>query len=90
MTKAARRRELRERRAAAEQELADIRAGLDAAWSAFNHTADPELLEASILEISALRSKYSRTLRALKAVAADAAAERTRPHRSLGTVSVEP
>ena len=71
MTKAARRREQRERREATERELSGLRAGLDAAYSVFNHTADPELLEASILEISALQSKYSCMLRSLKAIGRD-------------------
>lgn len=68
MCKAARRREQRERLRAAMQELSGLQASLESAYSVFNHTADPELLEASILEISALRSKYSRMLRSLKAL----------------------
>ena len=50
----------------AESELDRVRDGLAAAYSVFNNTADPELLEASILEISALQSRYSVMLRAIK------------------------
>ena len=66
MKKTARRRELRERRDAAEQEINDLLHSLASAYSVFDHTADPELLEASILEISALKSRYSSALRGLK------------------------
>ena len=64
--KAALRRERRERRSAEERELLGIRSSLACAYSAFNATADPELLEASILEIRALKSRYSSALRAHK------------------------
>lgn len=50
----------------AETELGRVRDGLAAAYSVFNSTADPELLEASILEISALRSRYGIMLRNIK------------------------
>ena len=66
MGKRALRRERRARRAAAVEELIALRAGMDAAYSVFNHTADPELLEASILEIRALQSRYGHALRNLK------------------------
>ena len=64
--RAALRRERREKRSAALRELTGIRSNLACAYSAFNATADPELLEASILEICALKSRYSSALRSLK------------------------
>ena len=66
MRKAALRKERRERRLAAERELDDLQHSLASAYSVFDHTADPELLEASILEICALKSRYSSALRGLK------------------------
>lgn len=66
MSKAAQRRERRDRQAAMVRELSELRAGLDGAYSVFNHTADQEMVEASILEIGALQSKYSCLLRSLK------------------------
>ena len=66
MKKAARRKEQRERRCAAEQELNALLHSLASAYSVFDHTADPELLEASILEICALKSRYSSALKGLK------------------------
>ena len=68
MSKAAQRRERRERQAAMVQELTELRAGLDGAYSVFNHTADQEMVEASILEIGALQSKYGCLLRSLKSI----------------------
>lgn len=62
------RRQERERFQTAERELSELRSGLAGAYSAFNHTADPELVEASILEIGALQSRYSSALRAIKAL----------------------
>ena len=66
MSGASRRRERRERREAARRELEELLDGLSSAYSTFNHTLDPELLEASILEIRALQSRYSSALRSLK------------------------
>ncbi len=48
------------------QELVDVRSSLEQAYCVFNSTSDPEVLETSILEIQALQSKYSNTLRNLK------------------------
>ena len=62
----ARRKEERERRSSAMRELLDLQDSLAGAYSAFNHTADPALLEASILEIGALQSRYNSALRRLK------------------------
>ena len=59
-------REHRERLAAAEREVFDLQIGIECAYSVFNNTADPELLEASILEIRALQSRYGCALRNLK------------------------
>ncbi len=50
----------------ARSELLGIRDAMESAYSIFNSTADPELLEASILEIGALQTRYSRMLRDLK------------------------
>lgn len=50
----------------AREELYGVRNAMDAAYSLFNSTADPELVEASILELSALQAKYSRLIRELK------------------------
>lgn len=55
----------------AESELNRLRDGLAAAYSVFNNTADPELLEASILEISALQSRYSVMLRNIKTISGE-------------------
>ncbi len=66
MSKAARRRERREQQTAAEREILQLQNSLSCAYSTFNHTLDPELLEASILEIQALQSRYSSALRGLK------------------------
>ena len=66
MKKAALRREQRERRYAAEREISELLHSLASAYSVFDHTADPELLEASILEICALKSRYSSALKGLK------------------------
>lgn len=66
MRKARKRREQEQLLSSARQELADVRNSLERAYSVFNNTSDPELIEASILEIRALQSKYSHTLRNLK------------------------
>ena len=50
----------------AKSELHSVRSSLEQAYSVFNHTADPELIEITVLEISALQSKYSRILKNLK------------------------
>ena len=68
----ARRREQQELQDAAVRELRELRASLAGAFSAFNHTADPALLEASILEIGALQSRYCSALRSFKALCREA------------------
>lgn len=50
----------------AKNELIGVRNAMDAAYSVFNSTSDPDMLEASILEIGALQTKYSHMLRDLK------------------------
>lgn len=66
MRKARKRQEAELMFNSARQELVDVRSSLEQAYCVFNSTADPELLETSILEIQALQSKYSHTLRNLK------------------------
>ncbi|MBE6914784.1 MAG: hypothetical protein E7472_07645 [Ruminococcaceae bacterium] len=58
----------RERFLQATQELFLLRDDLTEAYRVFNSTSDPALLEASILEIGALQSKYSCMLRNIKAM----------------------
>ena len=66
LTRQNERRALRERLQAAQTELGELHDALSRAYEVFDRTDDPELLEASILEISALQSKYSRRLRDIK------------------------
>ena len=61
-------RRQREFTEAAAAELARLQDGLRRAYDIFNGTADPALLEASILEIGALQSRYGALLRELKAM----------------------
>lgn len=72
------------RLAAAAAELDALRDALCRAYNVFNATGDPVLLEASILEIAALRARYDSRLRSIKAM------DEASPYRSLGTVSVLP
>ena len=48
------------------QELVELRAALNSAYRIFNSSSDPSIVEASILEISALQTRYGRMLRDLK------------------------
>ena len=50
----------------AQQELSALRSQLADAYGIFNRTVDPALLEASILEISALQVRCDRLLRSIK------------------------
>lgn len=68
MRKSALRKQQKERRAAAARELSGIQAQLDGSYALLNQTADPALLEACILEISALQSRYGNALRGLKSL----------------------
>ena len=56
------------RMASAEAELCAVSEALQRAYTVFNRTDDPALLEASILEIGALRAKYGSALRNIKAL----------------------
>ena len=47
-------------------ELNEIRGSLGAAYRSFNNTTDPDLLDASIYEINALRARYDHALRRAK------------------------
>lgn len=48
-------------------ELNAIRDSLSTAYARFNSTNDPDLLEASIFEINALRARYNMALRRCRA-----------------------
>ena len=60
------RREAQRRYSEARCELFELRDSLDKAYCVFNSSSDPELIEASILEISALQSRYGCMLRDIK------------------------
>lgn len=71
MSRIKEKRELMERLAAAQGELERLKLNLGAAYDLFNSTSDPELLEACILEISALHARYSAALRNIKSMDGD-------------------
>ena len=50
----------------ARRELRNMQNSMEHAYSVFNHTVDPDLLEASILELRALQSRYDHLLRSMK------------------------
>ena len=50
----------------ARHELRNMQNSMEHAYSVFNHTVDPDLLEASILELRALQSRYDHMLRNMK------------------------
>ena len=50
----------------ATRELRNMQNSIEHAYSVFNHTVDPDLLEASILELRALQSRYDHLLRSMK------------------------
>lgn len=50
----------------ARHELRNMQNSMEHAYSVFNHTVDPDLLEASILEMRALQSRYDHLLRNMK------------------------
>ena len=64
-------RELRRSIALARDELEQLRESLEQSYSAFNSTSDPEILEACILDFSALRRRYSAALRNIKSMDGD-------------------
>ena len=47
-------------------ELSDTRFALSQAYAYFNHVTEPELVDASIFEISAAQSRYNYLLRVIK------------------------
>ncbi|MEG1632573.1 MAG: DUF2508 family protein [Oscillospiraceae bacterium] len=47
-------------------ELSDIRGSLEDAYSRFNVLTDPNMMDACIFEISALRSRYNYAVKAIK------------------------
>ncbi len=49
--------------ASVSSQLREIRISLNDAWSIFNNTSDPELTEASIYEINALRARYDHIIK---------------------------
>ena len=50
----------------ARRELKAMQNSMEHAYSVFNNTVDPDLLEASILELRALQSRYDHLLRNMK------------------------
>jgi len=64
-------RELKRRIALAVGELEQLRLSLEQSYCAFNSASDPEILEACILEIAALRNRYSAALRNIKSMDGD-------------------
>lgn len=54
-------------------ELSDVRFALSQAYTRFNSTVEPELIDASIYEINAIESRYNYLLRILKQQEATAA-----------------
>ena len=71
MSRIKEKRLLAEKLSAARRELDSLKNRLDSAYRAFNQGTDPELLEACILEISALHSRYSAALRNIKSMDGD-------------------
>ena len=55
------------------RELSEMHEALENAYRCFNQAGDPELVEASIYEINAARSRCSYLLRAIKEVGGEAA-----------------
>jgi len=53
----------------ATEEIVEILGSLSAAYSCFNNISDPDLTEAYIYEINALRTRYDCALRRLKQAA---------------------
>ncbi len=51
--------------------LAQTRTYIQQAYTAFNGTDDPDLIDSYVFEINALQSRYSYLLRRIKAVEAD-------------------
>ena len=66
MTRSRRQKEKNTQLSSARQEIFELRSALSQAYRAFNASSDPDIVEASILEISALQARYGRMLRDLK------------------------
>lgn len=71
MSRISEKRNLRRRLASALEELNALETSLRDAYRCFNTSTDPEILEASILEISALHSRRSAALRNIKSMDGD-------------------
>ncbi len=71
MSRMKERRILMEKLGAAQRELETLQNGLREAYICFNSCSDPEILEACIHEISALRSRCSAAWRNIKAMDGD-------------------
>lgn len=71
MSRLREKRELMQRIGIARGELERLRLSLEEAYAAFNSTSDPEILEACILEISALHSRYGAALKNIKSMDGD-------------------
>ncbi len=71
MSRIKEKRELMERIGMARSELERLRLSLSEAYNCFNAASDPEIVEACILEISALQSRYSAALRNIKTMDGD-------------------
>lgn len=52
----------------AQSQLGEIRDGLERAYLCFNRSSDPELTDACIYEINALRARYDHVLRHIKSM----------------------
>ena len=52
----------------AQARLAEIRGALCGAYSCFDDIADPELTDACIFEINALRARYNSEIRQIKTI----------------------
>lgn len=54
-------------------ELNDLRGALDDAYTRFNATVEPELVEACVYEINAVQARYNYLLRLIKDAGGEAA-----------------
>ena len=59
-------RQTTEEVSALKRELSSTRAALSQAYSRFNYTVEPELVDACVYEIRSIESRYSYLLRALR------------------------
>lgn len=68
MSKRMIRKEAQQMLCCAGDELKDLRRQINGAYAVFNRTLDQDKLEASILEINALQSKYGIALKSFKSI----------------------